>query len=175
VKPSSDFSRLLGPLDPPMVVVTTVAAEERAGCVVGFHAQCSIEPGRYVVWLSKANHTYRVGLRSTDFAVHFLDRSQRGLAELFGTVSGDDVDKFARCRWDPGPGGVPVLAGSSNHFTARRVALLDEGSDHVCVVLEPVDVVTDGALDPLRISDVSDLEAGHDAGERPHPPTERAR
>ena len=30
-----------------MVVVTTAQGDERAGCLVGFHAQSSIEPPRY--------------------------------------------------------------------------------------------------------------------------------
>jgi flavin reductase (DIM6/NTAB) family NADH-FMN oxidoreductase RutF len=170
----SGLSDLLPQLDPAMVVVTTIAGDEPAGCLVGFHAQCSIEPIRYVVWLSKANHTYRTALRATHLAVHFLDRGDRELAELFGATSGDDVDKFTRCRWTAGAGGVPVLDDCPNHLVGRRVALLDEGSDHVCVVVEPVESSTGGSLDPMRLHDVSDLDPGHDAADRPLPPTERA-
>ena len=60
------FDALMAQLDQPLVVVTTAAGDERAGCVVGFHVQCSIEPRRVAVWLSKANHTFRVSL----FASH---------------------------------------------------------------------------------------------------------
>jgi flavin reductase (DIM6/NTAB) family NADH-FMN oxidoreductase RutF len=168
------FGRLASALDPPMTVVTTVADGERAGCLVGFHAQCSISPGRYVVWLSKANHTHRVAMRSEVLAVHFLDRGRRDLAELFGGTSGDDHDKFERCDWAPGPRGVPVLTACSHHLVGRRVALLDEGSDHVCVVVDPVAVSAPGALEPMRLSDIADIEPGHEADERPAPPTERA-
>ncbi|MGW5300567.1 hypothetical protein ACWEQV_20200 [Rhodococcus aetherivorans] len=56
----------------------------------------------------------------------------------------------------------------------RRVALLDEGGDHVCVVTEPVAVTTCGRLTPLRLSAVAHLRPGHSAAERPHPATERA-
>jgi flavin reductase (DIM6/NTAB) family NADH-FMN oxidoreductase RutF len=168
------FSEVVAALDPPMAIVTSVAEGERAGCLIGFHAQCSIEPVRYVVWLSKANHTYRVALRSEHVVVHFLAQHQHDLAELFGGSSGDDIDKFEQCRWSPGPGGVPVLDDCPNHFVARRVALLDEGSDHVCVVVEPIDARSDGALRPLRLSAADDIEPGHQAEERPAPPTERA-
>lgn len=171
---ASGFARLMAGLDAPLAVVTTVVGDERAGCLVGFHAQTSIHPTRYTVWLSKANHTCRVGLRAEHFAVHFLDRSQLELAELFGGTSGDQVDKFSRCRWTPTPDGVPVLDDCPNRFVARRVALLDEGGDHVCVVLDPVSVSCDGGLRPLRLSQVPHLDAGHEADERPQPPTERA-
>ena len=168
------FSRVVADLDPPMAIVTTIAKGERAGCLIGFHAQCSIAPVRYAVWLSKANHTYRVALISEFVVVHFLDRSHYELAELFGGTSGDDVDKFDRCEWSPGPAGVPILDECRQHVVARRVALFDEGSDHVCLVIEPIDARRDGELRPLRLSDSSDIEAGHRSEERPKPPTERA-
>jgi hypothetical protein len=48
------FDELMGRLDHPMVIVTTVAGDIRAGCLVGFHSQCGIEPPLYAVWFSKA-------------------------------------------------------------------------------------------------------------------------
>ena len=38
------FDSLMASTDPPLIVVTTVAEDERAGCLVGFHAQSSIDP-----------------------------------------------------------------------------------------------------------------------------------
>jgi len=64
---------------------------------------------RYCVWLSKANFTYRVALRSTHLGIHFLTAADLPLAERFGTLTGDQVDKFAGVRTVPGPGGVSVL------------------------------------------------------------------
>ncbi len=170
----SSFDDLVMQLDPAMAVVTAAAGEERAGCLIGFHAQCSIEPERYAVWLSKANHTYRVALHARDLAVHFVDEGDLELARLFGTTSGDEVDKFDRCEWQAGEGGVPLLADLPNRFTARKVALLDEGSDHVCVVLEPTQSWTTGALRPLRLSKAKVLEPGHESQDRPAPATLRS-
>ncbi|MDT7549706.1 MAG: hypothetical protein QOE84_2100 [Actinomycetota bacterium] len=170
----SEFDDLVGQLDPAMLVVTTVADGERAGCLVGFHAQCSIDPPRYAVWLSKANHTYRVALHATHFAVHFLGADDLPVARLFGTTTGDETDKFAECRWLPGPDGVPVLEGCPDHFLGVKVTLLDDGSDHVCVVLEPTETNMVGSLRPLRLSDAKVLDPGHEAQERPQPATERA-
>ena len=169
-----DFDALIAGLDPAMAVVTTVSDRERAGCLIGFHAQSSIDPPRYVVWLSKANHTFRVGLHAQHFGVHFLSEEDTGLARLFGTMSGDRVDKFAQCSWVPGPGGTPVLTDCPSRFVATRVALLDEGGDHVCVVLAPIEVAPAAHLRPLRLSQATHLEPGHDSGERPEPVTERA-
>jgi flavin reductase (DIM6/NTAB) family NADH-FMN oxidoreductase RutF len=167
------FDAIMGSLDTPLVVVTTAAREERAGCVVGFHSQCSITPRRAAIWLSKANYTYRVGLHTEVFAVHWLTETDHSIAELFGTVTGDEVDKFARCGWSEGPEGVPLLDDCPNRMVGRRVAMLVESSDHVCILLEPL-LVSGGSFRPLRLSAVSDLDAGHPVDERLMPPTQRA-
>lgn len=40
------FAGLMSSLDNPLTVVTTAEGHERAGCLVGFHAQSSIDPDR---------------------------------------------------------------------------------------------------------------------------------
>ena len=172
---SSEFSPVAESLDPAMAIVTTADGDERAGCLVGFHSQCSIEPFRYAVWLSKANHTYRVATRAPRLAVHFLAREQHALAEHFGGTSGDDLDKFSAYAWQPGPDGVPLLADCPNRMVGHRGVILDESSDHVCVILHDIDVTAAATpFDPLRLSMVTDITPGHTVEERPRPPTERA-
>jgi len=134
----SAFETITAAMDAPLVVVTTAVDDERAGCLVGFHAQSSIEPERYCLWLSKANHTYRVALRATHMCIHFLTDTDLPLAELFGTQTGDNVDKFAGLEVAIGEGGVPIVAGCAHRLVVRRVALLDENGDHVCISTEPV-------------------------------------
>jgi flavin reductase (DIM6/NTAB) family NADH-FMN oxidoreductase RutF len=170
------FDTLTAALDPAMVVVTTAEGDERAGCLVGFHGQCSIDPPRYAVWLSKANHTYRVALRASHVAVHLLadDDTGRALAERFGTRSGDDLDKFAGLDHTLGPGGVPLLTACPDRLVLHRSVLVDDGGDHVCLTGSPVDATTAGPFRPLRLGRVDDLTPGHPAEERPSPPTERA-
>jgi flavin reductase (DIM6/NTAB) family NADH-FMN oxidoreductase RutF len=159
-------------LDPPVYVVTVEAGGERAGCLVGFASQCSIRPPRFVVWLSKANHTFRVARSARRLAVHLLGRDQQALAELFGGESGDSVDasgrrldKFARAAWTPGPGGVPVLDGVPAWFVGRVEEHTDAG-DHVGFLLDPVAAENAGqspghAGEPLRLSDVNHIAPGH--------------
>jgi flavin reductase (DIM6/NTAB) family NADH-FMN oxidoreductase RutF len=164
------FTTLMASLDPAMVLVTTAVAGERAGCLVGFHAQSAIDPQRYCVWLSKANHTYRVALRASHLAVHFLTDSDLGLAERFGTLTGADVDKFAGLAVREGPGSVPLLAGCPHRLALRRTVLVDEGGDHICVTAERLSAETTGRFRPLRLSRVAHLTPGHEAYERADPP-----
>ena len=169
------FDDLIAAVDPAMAIVTTTSGDERAGCLIGFHAQCSITPHRYAVWLSKANHTFRVAVHARHFAVHFLSEDSERLPRLFGTVSGDATDKFGLCAWEPGDGGVPLLTDCPNRFTAERVALLDEGSDHVCLIVSPTAASAHTPFRPLRLSQVEHLRPGHEAADRPLPAEERSR
>lgn len=168
------FDQIMASLDAPMVVVTATVDDERAGCLIGFHAQGSIHPRRYAIWLSKANHTFRVALLGDHLAVHFLTQDDHDLAALFGENSGDDIDKFAQCEWAPSEEGPPLLLRCPNRLVLRRTGLFDEGGDHLCFVAEPVVATGTGPFTPLRLSDVGDLEPGHPVDERPSPATTRA-
>ena len=159
------FTRLMASVDPALVVVTTAAEDQWAGCLVGFHSQSSIDPQHYCLWLSKANHTYRVGLRAARFGVHFLSSTDLGLAERFGTRSGEDVDKFAGLETDAAHG-VPLLPGCPDRMLVERIALLDDGGDHVCVTTRVLDSWASGALTPLRVSAAAHLDPGHESDER---------
>ena len=165
------FDSLMASLDAPMVVVTTAVAGEQAGCLVGFHAQSAIDPQRYCIWLSKANNTYRVALRSTHLAVHFLTEDDLDVAEHFGTLTGDDVDKFDGIATHAGVDDVPLLDRCPHRMLVRRVALLDEGGDHVCLSAQCLEAESAGRFRPLRLSRVSHLVPGHESDERADPPT----
>ena len=160
------FDALVASMDTAMVVVTVAAGDERDGCLVGFHCQCSIEPPRYAVWLSKANRTYELASRASHLAVHLLDAGQHELAVVFGARTGDEVDKLAGCEWTPGPGRVPLLDAAPSRFAGRIVDRIADDSDHECLVIEPVDAAGDGPERPMRLSMVDDIDPGHHAEER---------
>jgi flavin reductase (DIM6/NTAB) family NADH-FMN oxidoreductase RutF len=158
---TEDFDAFVQGLDYPMFVVTTAAADERSGCLVGFTTQAGIDPPRLLVCLSVKNHTYRVAQRAELLAVHVLDPDQRDLAKLFGEQTGDTRDKFSQCSWRPGPGGVPLLEDCPRFLVGRVLERHDFG-DHVGHLLEPVAVESRSAEDGLGFEDVEDLDPGHD-------------
>ena len=156
------FESLVADLDYPMYVVTAADGTDRAGCLVGFVTQASIDPPRLLVLLSKANDTLRVASVTDVLAVHYLDQSNHDLAALFGEESGDWTDKFARCEWRAGPSGVPVLVGVRGWIAGRVLDRLDAG-DHVAHLLEPIDAEGGESGRPLTLRQVRDLDAGHPA------------
>ena len=131
------FHELVGELDYSMFIVTVRDGDQRAGCLVGFATQSSIDPARFLVCLSRKNHTYRVAQHADLLAVHFVPRDAGALAELFGGHSGEESDKFAHCEWYPGPDNVPILRECGNWFAGRVLERLDLG-DHVGFLLDPV-------------------------------------
>jgi flavin reductase (DIM6/NTAB) family NADH-FMN oxidoreductase RutF len=156
------FQRIAADLDYPMTIVTTGDGDERAGCLVGFVAQCSIDPPLLMVWLSKKNHTARVAYRASTLLVHFVGQDQGDLAALFGTTTGDEVDKFDRCRWEPGPDGVPRLTDCTRWLAGHIVDRFDTG-DHVGHLLEMFDGAAGKWAGQLGFQQVKDLDAGHPA------------
>lgn len=169
--PADAFDALVALLDTAMVVVTVAGGGEGGevdGCLVGFHSQTSIEPRRYVVWLSVANRTFRLAadLATTHLAVHLVTAGDRELAEQFGGTTGDEVDKLADLAWSAGPGGAPVVEAFPTHFVGRILdRLRPAGGDHVAFVLEPVVAQVDdtGADGPLRLGRASEIDPGHPA------------
>ena len=153
-------------LDYPMLIVTCPAraaarsGEHGSGCLVGFSTQCSIDPIRFLVCISKANHTHEHALASDVLAVHLLDQEDRRLAEVFGELTGDDVDKLALVPWTEGPGGVPVLDDAAAWFVGRVLAHHDLG-DHTGFVLEPFDGRKRRWIRQLGFQMVQGMDAGH--------------
>jgi flavin reductase (DIM6/NTAB) family NADH-FMN oxidoreductase RutF len=156
------FGQFVDGLDTALYVVTTTDGTELSGCLVGFATQTSIDPPRMLVCLSEKNHTLRVALAAEQLAVHRLDEDEHGLAELFGGETGDHIDKFARCAWVAGPGGVPLIEATS-HMVGRILGHRRLG-DHVGFLLVPVALGGDEpGTDPLTLHDVEDVEPGHSA------------
>jgi len=156
------FQKLALALDPPMFIVTTTDGDERSGCLIGFATQCSVDPPRFIACLSNKNHTFRVSEGAELLAVHLVPQGAKDLAELFGSETGDEIDKFKHCEWHEGPGGLPVLERCENWFAGRILERIDVG-DHRAHLLEPVAAETDGGERGLTFRKVRDVDPGHEA------------
>ena len=155
------FPRLMGRLDYSMLVVTAAGDGELSGCLVGFATQVSIHPARFLVCLSVKNRTFRVAQRASTLAVHFVPVEDEELAELFGGETGDDVDKFERCEWRPGPDGVPVLCALENWFAGRIIDRIDFG-DHHGFLLEPIESHGGRGEGSLTFKRAKAIDPGHE-------------
>jgi flavin reductase (DIM6/NTAB) family NADH-FMN oxidoreductase RutF len=152
----------LGELDYPMFIVTAAARGERAGCLVGFATQCSIDPLRFIVCLSDKNRTFRVAQAASLLAVHVVPEGADDLARLFGSETGDEIDKFERCSWTTGPEGTPVLDDCGNWFAGRILDRVDVG-DHWAFLLAPLRGADQAGEDAFSFQDARWIKPGHEA------------
>jgi len=158
----TEFAQLAHAVPGAALVVTAAAGGDREGCLVGFATQASIHPPRLLVCLSVQNATFETAEVATHLGVHVVPAGRRDLAELFGGETGDEVDKFARCRWENGPGGEPLLLGCPMRLSGR---ILDRHplGDHVGFLLEPVAVWAVEPFEPLDIRQAGGIQPGHPA------------
>jgi flavin reductase (DIM6/NTAB) family NADH-FMN oxidoreductase RutF len=152
----------LGEFDYPMFIVTARRGDELSGCLVGFATQCSIDPLRFIVCLSDKNHTFRVAQETEMLAVHAVPDGAGALAEQFGSLTGDAVDKFASVSWSEGPGGLPILDECGNWFAGRILERVPAG-DHWAFVLEPVRGEGDEREGTFTFQEARSIEPGHEA------------
>jgi flavin reductase (DIM6/NTAB) family NADH-FMN oxidoreductase RutF len=156
---------LVAGLDYPMFIVTAYDGRERSGCLIGFATQCSIHPPRFIVCISVRNHTFRVlGNGVEVVVVHLVPADAEDLAELFGSQTGDDVDKFSRTAWREGPAGAPVLERCENWFAGRILQCIPAG-DHFAYLLAPIAAHSGGRERGFTFhrARVMELEPGHEA------------
>jgi flavin reductase (DIM6/NTAB) family NADH-FMN oxidoreductase RutF len=93
--------------------------------------------------------------------VHFVTEDDGEMAELFGGETGDEIDKFARVEWRPGPEGAPIVGPLENWFAGRVLERLDFG-DHCGFLLEPIDGEAGGGDSPLTFHRARRIDPGHE-------------
>ena len=155
-----DFPSFAGSCPGAAFIVTAGAGASRDGCLVGFATQASIDPPRLLVCLSVQNATFDAARGASHLGVHLIASTRLDLAALFGGETGDDVDKFNRCRWEPGPGGEPLLLDCPMRCSCLILERHPFG-DHVGFLLEPVAVWTVERFEPLDIRDAGGIAPGH--------------
>jgi flavin reductase (DIM6/NTAB) family NADH-FMN oxidoreductase RutF len=155
------FDCMAEDLEYPMFVVGAAVDGDADACLVGFTSQCSIDPPRFAVFLSKSNQTYELARRASTLVVHRVRPDQHDLAEHFGGATAhEEPGKLAEWPWRPGPDGAPVIA-DCDWFAGTIETHFDAG-DHVAFVLTPGAGECRGA-GQLGYQEARDIEAGEPA------------
>jgi flavin reductase (DIM6/NTAB) family NADH-FMN oxidoreductase RutF len=149
-------------VDYPLYVVTTSADDELSGCLAGFVTQSSMTPVRYLVCISKVNHTFGVAERSNGLALHLLGADQSDDASLFGEETEDCTAKFDRVSWSPGHTGAPILGDCAAWVEGPIINGMSVG-DHQAFLI----AVSGGGVGRRRgqfmLHQASDFSPGHPA------------
>lgn len=156
----SQSEPLVNATDYPLYVVTAAAGGQQSGCLAGFVTQSSLQPVRFLICVSRVNHTFAIADKSEGLALHLLGADQHDLASLFGEESGDEVDKFAHVQWSTGPAGVPVLAECAAWVAGRVVDRMSAG-DHEAFLINVTDGADGAHQGRFMLHDAANFEPGH--------------
>jgi flavin reductase (DIM6/NTAB) family NADH-FMN oxidoreductase RutF len=146
--------------DYPLFVVTAEADDELSGCLAGFVTQCSMDPVRFLICISKINHTFGVAQKSAGLGLHLLGSDQREMASLFGEQTGDVIDKLATVQWTKGVTGVPILSECSAWVEGRVIDRMS-GGDHEAFLVAIVAGGSGTHSGRFMLTDATDFEPGH--------------
>ena len=123
-----------------VAVVATAHAGRRTVMAAGWHAALSSDPPLYGVAVGPERFTHELLVASGAFAVHFLPFERAAAVAGVGTLSGREVDKFARFGLATRPGAaldVPILQDAYLAYECRLSARHPVG-DHDWAVGEVV-------------------------------------
>lgn len=119
--------RCLGNFGTGVTIMTTWAEGAPAGMTANSFATVSLEPPLILWSVIRTSASAPAFLKAERFAVNILAASQLGLCKAFARTASD---KFSGVDWEPGLGGVPILAGATATLECRMVRQV-EGGDHI--------------------------------------------
>jgi len=108
-----------------LYVLTSYDEDRINGQIINSAIQVTHDPVRIAVTVNKKNLTHRYITKSRAFAVSVLDSSTpTSFFELFGFMSGRDVDKLSKVRFKPGVTGCPLV--EENTLSAMEALVFKE-------------------------------------------------
>ncbi|MCS7125744.1 MAG: flavin reductase family protein [Aigarchaeota archaeon] len=134
VKPRS-FVYLLQP-KPVAIIVSVDVNGKSNGMSAAWLTPTSRDPPLLAVAISPKRYTYELIKQSRDFTVNILDSSMVDEAELFGSLSGRDVDKFKKSKLTLVKSNVVKSPHIAEALTAIECTLYNEYSagDHQLII-----------------------------------------
>ncbi len=145
----------------PLYVVTAGASGAIGGCLAGFVTQSSLRPVRFIVCISKVNHTFAIAERASGLALHLLGADQQRMASLFGERTGDDTEKFNGLEWTSGVTGAPRIRDCAAWVEGPILNHMSAG-DHEAFLI----AISEGGPGPRQglflSSEATDFDPGHE-------------
>jgi 3-hydroxy-9,10-secoandrosta-1,3,5(10)-triene-9,17-dione monooxygenase reductase component len=118
-----------------VTVVTARSGDEIGGMTVSAFSSVAVEPPLVLVCLTVDRPTTTLITESGWYAVNVLAAGQEGISDRFAYV--DAAERFAGVDWEPGPHGLPLLAGTLAQLECRVVDEVAAG-DHLVLIGEVV-------------------------------------
>ena len=126
--------------------VAIVTLRGPAGLTVTSFSSASLHPPLVSFYIGHGSSNWPAVLAAAHFAVNLMGSGQQEVADLFARKG---ADRFGPAtRWEPGPGGLPLLSGATTQLICARHDLVRVG-DHELVVGRVTQVIIGASLPPL--------------------------
>lgn len=144
-------SKALSHLSHPIAIISVRNGEEMNGMTAAWVAQTSIDPPIGYVSISPARYTWEMMQKTDYFGVSVLSAGQERIAEIFGTKSGRDTNKFKTLGIDPffGVEKMPLIPETLAAFVCKKVHAVEIG-DHFALFGEVIEAWKGPGTEPLR-------------------------
>ena len=140
------FRDTLARVPTPVTVVTSHVDRKPHGTTVSAFSSLSLDPPMILVSLDQSSDLLKIIQEAGHFGVNVLAAGQQALATNFARKG---ADRFGpQTRWEPGPGGLPLLADATTHLICARHTLVTVG-DHELVVGQVIRAIIGTSAPPL--------------------------
>ena len=127
-----DFFSIMSAFPTGVAIVTTLDERgEPKGLTTNAVCSVSAEPPLLLVSVDVGSRTLQALRHSKRFVVNFMSDRAGDLCALFASKSDD---KFGGVRWEPGLGGLPLLAHDALACAECRTEQELEAGDHVVLI-----------------------------------------
>ncbi|MFA5134974.1 MAG: flavin reductase family protein [Patescibacteria group bacterium] len=107
-----------------------------SGMIAGWHMKCSFEPPLYAVALSKEGFTHKLIQQSKEFVVAVANKKLERAVRLFGSIHGNEVDKFRKSKLKTIPARftrTPLLADATINLECSLAREVDAGDHYIFI------------------------------------------
>lgn len=127
-----------------VAIVTLRGHDGPGGLTVTSFSSASLEPPLVSFYISHQSSNWPAVRVARYFAVNLIGHAHQALAATFARKG---ADRFGPAtQWEPGPAGLPLLAGATTHLICARHELVPVG-DHELVVGQVTQAII-GTCDP---------------------------
>lgn len=124
---------VIGKLYSSIVVVTMNYKNKINGITVAWITRVSINPKLIAISIGKSRFSHELLMNSRYFGICILSNKQKQIAELFGTYSGGNYDKFKDVEFSFSEKNLPVIKDSLAFIECEIVNKYDVG-DHTLFI-----------------------------------------
>jgi len=136
-----------------MYVLTSRHGNRFGAATITWVSQASFKPPLLMAALRKDGNVFLCLIESRAAVLHVLGKHQKEIAQKFFSPAKESKGTLNGVPYFQGKTSAPILRNFNAYIECKLVAVSEERGDHAVVILEVVEAVNHGAVEPLTVSD----------------------